>query len=112
MLDDTHDLTNDDDDSYTDYLNDRIAADRFGLTDEEWEALSNIAAYAAGTLDFCRRLQGVVADMKDPETSLPDEPHEVQVVAGRFSLLMYWMAYDTGFADRLYAKLATDMRLN
>lgn len=89
-------------------LNHEIAHQhRFGFSDEEWQALVDLASQAAGTVGFARRLREVVDDMEDPETSPPDEPVEVQVVAGRFRLLMYWMAWDTAFADTLYGMLAT-----
>lgn len=104
---------NDEQARHDEALNHEIAhEDHFGFSDEEWQALTDIASQSAGTVGFARRLRKVVDDMEDPETSPPDEPMEVQLVAGRFHLLMYWMAWDTAFADVLYGMLTTEPRRN
>lgn len=94
-------------------LNHQIAyEDRFGFSDPEWQALADVASQVVGTVQFASRLREVIDDMNDTTSSPPDEPQEVQVVAGRFELLLYWMAYDTQFADKLYGMLVTGSRLN
>ena len=82
----------------------------FGFDDEEWNVMARHAGVAANVVAFATAMRASIHKMEYPEAGQPSP--EDCVVAGRFRVLLWWMAYDTDFADHLFRMLLNHTRSN